>query len=127
MLYLDSSALVKLTVNEPETAALTRYLSARPRWVSSSLAKVELLRAARRTGRSLLVARELLDRLALMPVDEDVLEHAALLGPTNLRTLDAIHTASALRLRDRLDGVVTYDVRMTSALAELGVRAVAPA
>ncbi len=127
MLYLDSSALVKLMVKEPETAALSAFLATRPAWVSSSLAKVELLRAARRMGVSPVAARELVDRVALIPMGDDVLEHASLLLPTTLRTLDAIHAATALRLRDRLGGVVTYDARMTASLADLGIRVVAPA
>jgi uncharacterized protein len=125
--YLDSSALVKLTINEPETSALAAFLASRPGWVSSSVAKVELLRVARRTGVSLITARELVDRVALVPIDDDVLEQAALLQPTALRTLDAIHAATALRVRDRLGGVVTYDARLKTALSELGLRVLAPA
>jgi len=126
---------VKLLVQERETQALAGFLAARPAWVSSSLAKAELLRAARRAGASLVGARDLVDRVALAPVDDDVLEcsatssstRASLLQPMSLRTLDAIHAATCARLRDRLSGVVTYDARMAEALRDLGLRVVAPA
>jgi len=118
---------VKLLVQERETQALAGFLAGRPAWVSSSLAKVELLRAARRTGASLVSARDLVDRVSLAPVDDDLLERAALLQPMSLRTLDAIHAATCARLRDRLSGVVTYDARMAEALRDLGLRVVAPA
>jgi uncharacterized protein len=111
LLYLDSSALVKLVVAEPETPALLDFLAGWPHRVSSALARVEVLRAVRRTGAGSAVQRRaarVLARVALIRVDDPVLATAARLGPHELRTLDAIHLATARSLDD-LAGIVTYD------------------
>jgi predicted nucleic acid-binding protein len=126
--YLDTSAVVKLLVREGETAALRRWLRRRPRRVASALLGVELVRAARRAGEPRLVveARRLLGGITLVGVDAAVLDRAAELEPGQLRTLDAIHLATALSLGAELDAVVTYDRRMADAAALLGLAIAAP-
>ena len=99
MVYLDSSALVKLVVTEPETAALRRYLRAHPERVSSALARVEVCRALRRTGATEATLRrtdQMLGRIALVAMDDPLLRAAAALSPSGLRSLDAVHLATAL-------------------------------
>ena len=129
VLYLDSSALVKLVNQEPESEALGRFLDAqrdRTR-VSSRLARVEVLRAARARGpRMVARARLLLDDMRLLGLYDEILDAAAELDGPGLRSLDAIHLASALALGSALSAVVTYDRRMAGAAERLGLAVVAP-
>ncbi len=114
LVYLDASALVKLVVHEPETPALLEFLAGWPYRVSSALARVEVLRAVRRTGTSPAVRRRatrVLARVALIKIDDPVLSGAARIAPPELRTLDAIHVATARSL-EGLAGIVTYDARL---------------
>ncbi len=128
MVYLDSSAIVKLVVSEPESSALRRYLAGHADRVSSGLARVEVIRALRRTRDShtqLHRAASVLERIALVAVDEPLLNDAAALEPRQLRSLDAVHLATALSL-DGLDAVVTYDRRLHAAAAGAGLEVVSP-
>jgi hypothetical protein len=130
MLYLDSSAIVKLVAPEPESVALVEILGADSDAISSALARVEVLRAVRRVSSSserIGRAEDVLDRIALVPIDDDILHEAARLTPRGLRTLDAIHLATALMLAPDLAIVVTYDSRLSDAAAEAGLAVVAPA
>lgn len=126
--YLDSSAFVKLAVEEPETAALRAFLAARSaRRVSSALLRAESLRAVRLLGGdALATVREGLRRVDLVAIDDRILEAAGTLEPRVLRTLDAIHLATCLALGDDLDAVVTYDERMAEGARLLGLTVVAP-
>jgi predicted nucleic acid-binding protein len=125
--YLDSSALVKLVVREPESSALQRYLRRRPRRVSCVLARVEVVRAVRPQGTAALTrARRVLERLNLLRLDDPLLDAAAQLDSASLRSLDAIHLAAAQVLGAELESVVTYDVRMTGAATGLGLRVASP-
>ena len=130
MVYLDSSAIIKLVVAEPESEALRAYLTDRKERVASGLARVEVFRALRRAhgGTPTLLHRadEVLEGIALVAVDEPVLRDAAGLEPRPLRSLDAIHLATALSLGD-LDAVVTYDRRLATAAAEAGLEVASPA
>lgn len=125
--YLDSSALVKLVIREPESEALAGHLRARPTRVSCALARVEVLRAVRPHGpASVTRAQRVLERVGLLRLDDDLLDAAgALEGPT-LRSLDAIHLAAAAMLGDALVELITYDVRMSQAAAQLGLAVAAP-
>ena len=126
--YLDTSALVKLVVEEPETAALRAWLTAEPRdIVSCDLARTELTRAVRRVfPEQLTAARRLLDSVILLKVEAPDFDHAGRLAPVSLRTLDAIHVVAALKLGDDLEGMVTYDKRPADACTSLGIEAAAP-
>ncbi len=127
--YVDTSALTKLVVAEPETAALRKWFGAAERTpVASDLTRTELLRAVRRAAPNRMVqAREVLDSLVLLQVSTDTFEAAAHLEPAVLRTLDAIHLAVALTLGDELEGIVAYDERLCQAAEALGIRVIAPA
>ena len=127
MVYLDSSALVKLVVSEPESSALRRYLRSEPARATSALARVEVLRAVRAHGpRAISRARTLLRRLDTLALDDELLERAAGLDPAVLRSLDAIHLAAAQTLGDELTELVTYDDRMREAARRLGIAVAAP-
>ena len=125
--YLDSSAIVKLAIREPESGALRRYLRRRRPLVSSALARTEVLRALLPAGDEAVArGRDVLQRLDLVRVNDRVLNAAGLLNPPDLRSLDAIHLATAQQLGDDLTVVVTYDARMTVAANTLGVRTARP-
>ena len=126
--YLDASAFVKLTRTETETGALVRHLSTGRRRVSSVLLRTEALRAAARSSADTIrQTRELLRGVTLMPLDDELTEKAGLLQPAGLRSLDAVHLATALRVGTDLREIVTYDARMAAAAASLGLTVVAPA
>jgi len=126
--YLDTSALVKLVVAEPETAALRMWLSEVNRDpVASNLARTELLRAVRRVAPDrVLQARAVLDSITLTDLTTSLFEQAGRLDPTALRSLDAIHLAAALDLGDDLEGLVTYDDRLAEAARSNGIAVTAP-
>jgi predicted nucleic acid-binding protein len=129
MIYLDSSALLKLLVEERESAALSDWISERsatPR-VSSELAKLEVVRAARRLdSRVVSPARALVAQLDLIPLTGSLIEKAADAGDLALRSLDAIHLASALSIRDTLTAFVAYDHRLIAAAGTAGLAAESP-
>ena len=124
--YLDSSAIVKLVVREPESAALRRYLRRR-RPVSSALARAEVARAVMPLGET--AARRARDVLSrdLVRINDRVLTMAAAMEPASLRTLDAVHLATASLFGATLTCVVCYDERMSRAAEAGGWRVVGPA
>lgn len=126
--YLDSSAFVKLVVEETETAAVRTFLANRDaRRVSSALLRAESLRAVRYLGpEALVTVREGLRRVDLVGIDDRILDAAGTLEPQVLRTLDAIHLATALAVGDDLEMVVTYDERMVDAARLLGLSTATP-
>jgi predicted nucleic acid-binding protein len=124
---LDSSAIVKLAVREPESLALRRYLRRRQPVVSSALARTEVLRALLPAGDEAVTrGRGVLQRIDLVRVNDRILSAAGLLRPPELRSLDAIHLATAQELGDQLRALVTYDDRMATAAKQLGYRIVQP-
>ena len=127
-LYLDSSAFVKLVVAETESVALRAYLANHgARRVSSALLRAESLRAVRHLGPDALAAvREGLRRVDLIGIDDRILDAAGTLEPQVLRTLDAIHLATAIAVGDDLEAILTYDERMLDAASLLGLRAATP-
>ena len=127
-LYLDSSAFVKVVVEEAESAALRTFLSARAaRRVSSALLRTEALRAVRHLGpEALATVREGLRRVDLVGIDDRILDTAGALEPRVLRTLDAIHLATALAVGDDLEAIVTYDDRMVDAAKLMGLSTATP-
>jgi uncharacterized protein len=130
VIYLDSSALVKLAVVEPESAALRHWLAEHaddPR-ISSDLVRVEVTRAVMRSEpTALLQAQQVVSRLSKLLIGPELLATAASLQPPSLRSLDAAHLASALLLRNRLTAFVCYDERLAAAAAAGGLPVVAPA
>jgi len=125
--YLDSSALVKLVVEEPESASLRRYLQRRRPLVTSALARTEVLRAVLLEGEDALArAREVLSSVELIRVNDQVLNAAGVLRPDDVRSLDAIHLATAQQLDSDLGRLVTYDEQMLEVADILGLRTHAP-
>lgn len=125
--YVDSSAIVKLAVREPESAVLRSFLRRRRPLVSSALSRAEVLRALLPAGEEVLSqGRSVLRRFDLVRLNDRVLNAAGLLLPAGLRTLDAIHLATAEQLGDELRALVTYDLRMAEAARQLGYRVVSP-
>ena len=128
MIYVDSSAIVKLVVAEPETQALFDYLEGHDELVSSALAKVEVTRALVRAGAddaALARAEQVLSAIALLHLDDPILTSAAALPQPNLRTLDALHLATALSAGE-LEALVVYDRRLSEAAELSGLTVVAP-
>lgn len=125
--YVDSSAIVKLAVAEPESRALRSYLSRRVPLVSSALARAEVARALLPSGPEA-VARgeEVLRRVQLLRVNDRVLREAGRMGPAELRSLDAIHLASARELGPSVRQIVTYDERMADAARASGWAVASP-
>ena len=129
LVYLDSSALVKLVVRERESDALRAFTALHPAAVTSALAVAEVRRAVGRLSRRRGLsdrARLVLDGVALLGLDQDILDRAASLGPPELRTLDAIHIASALALGKDLLAFVTYDDRQLAAAEKAGLPLLRP-
>jgi len=129
ILYLDSSAIVKLVAAEPESAALVDLLKTGGPAVASALAKVEVQRAVSRLPSSEAMtqrAKEVLDRIALIKVDDGILQQAADLEPAELRSLDALHLATALSVQEHLEAFVVYDRRLAEAAVGLGLTVGSP-
>ncbi len=133
LFYADASALAKLVRDEPESEALRAFL-ADADLVSCELVVTELPRAIRRATAhdprlplETLIARagELLDALALLPLDRGLLAAAGALAEPALRALDAIHVAAAVDLSP-LDAFVSYDERQSAAARLAGLRTVQP-
>jgi predicted nucleic acid-binding protein len=126
-IYLDASAIVKLVVREPESAALRRYLRRRRPLVSSALAQTEVARALLPLGAEAIArGREVLRRLDLARVNDRVLTAAGSLLPQDIRSLDAIHLATARAFGADLARIVTYDERMSNAARALGLAVATP-
>jgi uncharacterized protein len=130
VIYLDSSALVKLAVNEPETAALTSFIAIRAdqALVSSSLHRAEVLRAIWRAEPGALPrAQRMIRRVSLVTLSHDLLDNAATLPPGELSTTAAIHLASALALKRDLTAFVCYDKQLLDAAESAGLPVASPA
>jgi uncharacterized protein len=127
-LYLDSSAFVKLVVQEPESTAVRAFLAGHGvRRVSSAMLRAESLRAVRHLGPdALATVREGLRRVDLIGIDDRILDTAGTLEPRVLRTLDAIHLATAIAVGDDLAAILTYDERMIEAARLLGLATASP-
>jgi uncharacterized protein with PIN domain len=126
--YLDASALVKLVKTEPETTALRAALGNEPSLVTSRIGVVETARAATRAGddAALNALHALVPTMDLIELDRTVARRVMEVGPPVVRTLDAIHIASAALLGDALDLLVAYDRRLLDAAASLGLPVASP-
>ena len=131
MIYLDTSALAKMLVEEVESVALDTWLEEHPGALfTSALAEVELGLALHHRGRPTAWAAEILRGVARMEIDATVRERAVTIGWTGLRSLDAIHLASAIELDELVAGsmsLVTYDRRMATAARASGLAVHSPA
>jgi predicted nucleic acid-binding protein len=127
VVYLDSSALVKLVVVEPESRALRRYLRSERERVSCFLARTEVLRAVRPVGAPAIErARRVLRGVHLIRLDDTLLDAAGMTELGSVRSLDAIHLAAAQLVAPSLSAIVTYDRRMAAAAKSLGFPVEAP-
>lgn len=142
MIYFDTSALMRLVRADDRSAALSRFIDERSssRWFASELAKTEIARAVRRVNHAdngrlidagrleaeLRHAQSLCEYLDLVPVSTRVLSDAAMLEQPFLRTLDAIHLATATAIRTGLSAFVTYDKRLAAAAEEAGLPVAVP-
>ena len=131
--YLDTSAAVKLVKREPETAALAEFIrNATKRrsqrvLVSSDLVRTELMAAVLRAGLEPHAAIRATNALYLLRLSPQICESAGMLaGGLGIRSLDAIHLAAAVSLRESLSGVITYDHRMAEAASRLGFQVESP-
>jgi predicted nucleic acid-binding protein len=125
---IDSSALVKLVIEEPESAALRSFLDTAEATGASALVFAEVPRASLRHDpeagdRTQVVLGSL---TTIVGVDRQLLDVAAALPPASLRSLDAIHLAAAQRFGDRLQGMITYDDRLAGAASAHGMEVVSP-
>ena len=126
--YVDASALVKLVVEESETPAMHRWLVAATRVLTSRVGVIETNRAVARRGTYDTIHRDaVLGDVEVIEVDAAIATAAAAVGPTTLRTLDAIHLASALSILPELDAFVTYDDRLAQAARAIGLPVMRPA
>jgi predicted nucleic acid-binding protein len=130
VIYLDASALVKLVLPESESSALLNLIEGAELLVSSVVAAVEVLRAARRVGdeHGMVVGRseEVIDGVELLWLDSGIVSTASQLLPPTLRVLDAIHLASALSIGNDLTGFVVYHRRLQEAAVSHGLPVLAP-
>ncbi len=120
--YVDTSALGRLLLGEPEAEAIRGLLAEHDAWWSSELLVVELRRLAARE-RLMSEAEEYLDAFRLVAIDSASLQRASRLEPTVVRSLDAIHLEAAVQLRDggEVNGVVTYDQQLSTGCAHHGL------
>lgn len=126
MIYVDSSALVRLVLNEVGWEALAASLDGN-RMYSSELTTIETIRSvARHRPDAVVRAREWLERVDLLRISPSVVNTASTLTPETLRSLDAIHVATALELSDELEFLVSYDVRMLEAASAHGISVASP-
>jgi hypothetical protein len=124
MIYLDSAAVVKLVHAEPDSQTLRAWLAERAGvdWVSSVLLEVESFRAlARYSPGSVGRLPPVLDLIELVELDPGIRGLAQTISPATVRSLDAIHLATALRLGGQLTSFVTYDKRLADAAAIAGL------
>jgi uncharacterized protein len=123
-LYLDASAITKLIIEEPESADLERLVAGKP-LATSRVAVVEVTRAVARADPGA-DPWGVLSRLAFVELDADLVRLAGATGGPSLRSLDAVHIASALRLASQVAAFVTYDDRQAAAARAAGFEVLAP-
>lgn len=126
-LYVDTSALGRVLLEEPDAGPILLELDRFDVLVSSRLLGVELRRLGLRK-RVLDTADQLLGGVALVPVEEAVLAAAETVPPADVATLDAVHLVTAVRLAgdDLIDAVMTYDARLADGVRHHGLAIVAP-
>jgi predicted nucleic acid-binding protein len=127
--YIDASAFIKLFSAEPESGAMADAIDeGRPLLVANEILAIEAFRTAVRVGgEAPAEAPALLHRIALRPLSREIREIAYRVGTPLLRTLDAIHLATAVSLGEQVGAIFTYDKRLAEASAGVGLRVLAPA
>lgn len=130
-MYVDASALVKLVFDEEHSAAMRTWIADRNDRISSVISRVEVRRTAQRIRAAGLDpaaedrAADMLARVTVLGVSDGIVERASTAGPPTLRSLDAIHLATAM-LAGAIDAFVTYDDRLAQAARAAGLRVVQP-
>jgi predicted nucleic acid-binding protein len=127
--YADTSAVIKLLAEESDSKAFAAFYDthADAEWVSSALLRIEVIRAVARAAPALLPdARDLLSAFSYIAIDDEVVEAAMNEPDRALRSLDAIHLATARILGPDLDGLVSYDNRLTAAASDAGLVTLSP-
>jgi uncharacterized protein len=127
VIYVDSSALVKLVVEEPESGPLRALLERDPDQLASAIVEIEVIRAVRRAVPELTAqAQRVVSQITVVEPNEAIRMRAAVLEPVTLRSLDALHLATALELEDELNVLLTYDERMAASARAFGLAVLAP-
>jgi hypothetical protein len=127
--YADTSAVIKLLAEESHSKAFAAFYDshADAEWVSSALLRIEVIRAVARAAPTLLPdARDLLSAFSCIAIDDEIVEAAMDEPDRALRSLDAIHLATARIVGPDLDGLVTYDARLSTAAGDAGLVVVSP-
>lgn len=127
--YIDTSAALKLLAEESHSRAFARFYdeSADASWVSSALLRIEVIRAVGRVMPAALPdARALLPAFNYVSIDDEVVDAAMNEPDRMLRSLDAIHLATARVLGPDLDGLATYDDRLAAAAKDAGISVIDP-
>jgi predicted nucleic acid-binding protein len=124
--YVDASGLVKLVIDEAETREMVRWYVESDRVLTSVIGVIETRRAAARRPHDAGHLAHVLDRVEVLAVAPDIAERAGSILPATLRTLDAIHLATALTAEPGIDAFVTYDDRLAAAARDLGLPVVSP-
>jgi uncharacterized protein len=127
--YADTSAVLKLLVEETDSIAFAALYDSSPdaQWVSSALLRIEMTRAVARVAPALLPkTKDLLRAFAYIAIDDDVIDAAMNEPDRRLRSLDAIHLATARMLGPDIDAVVTYDDRLSDAARNAGLEIISP-
>lgn len=130
MIYIDTSAFLKLVKDENESRALNEYLSVRATrdFTSSKLLTIEARRGLLRYAPRRLPRLDLLlDSVTQIDISDAVIESASRFPDPMLRSLDAIHLATALLIKDDIELLLSYDDRMLEAAAAHGLETAAPA
>lgn len=125
--YVDASALTKLVLDEPESAPMHRWYVEAERVVCSRIGIVETRRAARRSWHDPAHLDLVLRSVEVVELDAEIARDAAAIGHPALRTLDAVHLATAVFLGTEVDAIVTYDDRLANAARAAGLSVVRPA
>jgi len=125
--YVDASALVKLIVDEPESPSMFRWYVESGRLATSTIGIIETRRAANRRGHDPVHLENVLRSVVILEVDGIVARSASRVAPSALRTLDAIHLATALAMGPEIGAFVTYDDRLAEAARAVGLPVLRPA
>lgn len=125
--YVDSSALVKLVLDDPDSPAMFRWYVESLNVVTSRIGVVETRRAAARGTHDPEHLDVILGSIGVVELGEDIARSGAIVGPARLRTLDAVHLATAVTLVPDLEAFVTYDDRLAEAARAIGLPVLRPA